>query len=295
MKGYLETCVSHSFVWISDQLCSIWCNCCSANSESSCGEKTLKTRSTDNCGWCNIFPVCKTKTNKRLRFEDVIWWDVPVGISWGYGTGLAATRRELFCSCLSLPGNCGCGIPSTQEKWSRKAHHVTACSNVNTDWYIMNLWALQKFKSIAKFYRDTYSFVSSPLPSFCDTGPFPRLQKARQRREKGRGEAGNEAIEQYWMYTSLNYCTKTHTTFISYWTWRSWLWPDFCSYTFQQQSGAIGPRSGTIEPKRTAAYTVRRTRLYHNCKLLAPDGQHLSTIDKRKLEWYLRKGLGSEL
>jgi hypothetical protein len=44
--------------------------------------------------------------------------------------------------------------------------------------------------------------------------------------------------------------------------------------------------------QRTSAYSPRRTRLYHNCKLLAPDGQLLSTIDKRKLEWYLQKGLG---
>ena len=46
--------------------------------------------------------------------------------------------------------------------------------------------------------------------------------------------------------------------------------------------------------KRTSAYSVRRTRLYHNCQLLAPDGQLLSTVDKRKLEWYLQRGLGSK-
>lgn len=57
---------------------------------------------------------------------------------------------------------------------------------------------------------------------------------------------------------------------------------------------SIQQQSGTIQQKKSAAYNVRRTRLYHNCKLLAPDGQLLSTIDKRKLEWYLQKGLGSK-
>ncbi len=46
--------------------------------------------------------------------------------------------------------------------------------------------------------------------------------------------------------------------------------------------------------KRTSAYSVRKSRLYHNCRLLAPDGQLLSTMHRRKLEWYLERGLGSE-
>ena len=40
------------------------------------------------------------------------------------------------------------------------------------------------------------------------------------------------------------------------------------------------------QSRKTSAYSVRRTRLYHNCRLLAPDGQ-LLTMHKRKLEWYL--------
>ncbi len=46
--------------------------------------------------------------------------------------------------------------------------------------------------------------------------------------------------------------------------------------------------------KRTSAYSVRQSSLYHNCRLLAPDGQLLSTMHRRKLEWYLERGLGSE-
>lgn len=43
---------------------------------------------------------------------------------------------------------------------------------------------------------------------------------------------------------------------------------------------------------RTTAYSVRQTPLYHNCQLLAPDGTLLSTVDRKKVEWYLSKGLG---
>ena len=45
---------------------------------------------------------------------------------------------------------------------------------------------------------------------------------------------------------------------------------------------------------KTSAYSVRRSRLYHNCRLLAPDGQLLSTMHKKKLEWYLDRELGSK-
>ena len=177
----------------------------------------------------------------------------------------------------------------------------------------MYLWALQKFKSTAKVYCDTYSAISRSLTSFCDTRPLPLYcttscrhldgeggrgrgrggcEKGRRKSGDGR-RAGNEAVlnvhitkllhqDSHYLFVVLNW-VELIVTCIS------------APYIFQQHSRAIEPRSGTIQPKRTAAYTVRRTRLYHNCKLLAPDGQHLSTIDKRKLEWYLQKGLGSEL
>lgn len=43
---------------------------------------------------------------------------------------------------------------------------------------------------------------------------------------------------------------------------------------------------------RTTAYNLRQTPLYHNCQLLSPDGTLLSTVDIKKVEWYLDKGLG---
>lgn len=43
------------------------------------------------------------------------------------------------------------------------------------------------------------------------------------------------------------------------------------------------------------AYTTRNRPLYDNCLLEAPDGALLSTIDKRKAEWYIKKGLGVEI
>ncbi|XP_003388132.1 PREDICTED: exonuclease 3'-5' domain-containing protein 2-like isoform X2 [Amphimedon queenslandica] len=43
---------------------------------------------------------------------------------------------------------------------------------------------------------------------------------------------------------------------------------------------------------RTAAYSIRQSPLYYNCQLIAPDGTLLSTVDKRKVEWYLSKELG---
>ena len=39
-------------------------------------------------------------------------------------------------------------------------------------------------------------------------------------------------------------------------------------------------------------YSLRKTPLYHNCQLLAPDGTKLSNVDMKKIEWYLNKGLG---
>lgn len=51
---------------------------------------------------------------------------------------------------------------------------------------------------------------------------------------------------------------------------------------------------GPLKPKRTSAYNVRQTPLYYNCQLLAPDGTLLSTVDMKKVEWYINKGLGGK-
>lgn len=44
--------------------------------------------------------------------------------------------------------------------------------------------------------------------------------------------------------------------------------------------------------KTSRAYCPRKTPLYHNCQLLAPDGVPLCTCDPKKARWYIEKGLG---
>uniref|UniRef100_A0A3P9LS13 Exonuclease 3'-5' domain-containing protein 2 n=1 Tax=Oryzias latipes TaxID=8090 RepID=A0A3P9LS13_ORYLA len=41
-----------------------------------------------------------------------------------------------------------------------------------------------------------------------------------------------------------------------------------------------------------ADYSARKSPLYDNCFLYAPDGQPLCTCDKKKARWYLNKGIG---
>ncbi|XP_072023235.1 exonuclease 3'-5' domain-containing protein 2-like [Amphiura filiformis] len=41
-----------------------------------------------------------------------------------------------------------------------------------------------------------------------------------------------------------------------------------------------------------AAYKARQSIMYHNCKLLAPDGTLLCRCSRSKAEWYLNKDLG---
>ena len=43
--------------------------------------------------------------------------------------------------------------------------------------------------------------------------------------------------------------------------------------------------------KRSQINGLRKTPLYDNYKLLAQDGELLSTINKKKVQWYLQKGL----
>lgn len=38
----------------------------------------------------------------------------------------------------------------------------------------------------------------------------------------------------------------------------------------------------------------RKSPLYDNCFLHAPDGQPLCTCDRKKAQWYLDKGIGGE-
>ena len=38
--------------------------------------------------------------------------------------------------------------------------------------------------------------------------------------------------------------------------------------------------------------TVRKTPMYMNCMLAAPDGSRLCTVDRKKADWYIEKGIG---
>lgn len=58
--------------------------------------------------------------------------------------------------------------------------------------------------------------------------------------------------------------------------------------------GSTLGQGGSSVRKKTAAYMTRQSPLYHNCQLLAPDGSLLSTVDKKKVEWYLQRGLASK-
>lgn len=52
---------------------------------------------------------------------------------------------------------------------------------------------------------------------------------------------------------------------------------------------------GVQQPKRQMhSCCVRKTPLYDNCRLLAPDGSLLSVVDHKKIQWYLGRHLGSE-
>lgn len=57
----------------------------------------------------------------------------------------------------------------------------------------------------------------------------------------------------------------------------------------------VNSRQKDINKILRRAYTTRNKPLYDNCYLEAPDGDLLCTIDKKKAEWYVKKGLGVEI
>ena len=67
----------------------------------------------------------------------------------------------------------------------------------------------------------------------------------------------------------------------------------------RKQNGIGQSNSGkTKEPGREnkkKSHSLRKTPLYHNAKLQAPDGQPLCVCDVRKAEWYISKGLGAKV
>ncbi len=44
---------------------------------------------------------------------------------------------------------------------------------------------------------------------------------------------------------------------------------------------------------KTGGYSKRKRPVYEDCRLLSPDGQLLCRINKKKLDWYVHRGLGS--
>ncbi|KAJ0062819.1 hypothetical protein NL108_008098, partial [Boleophthalmus pectinirostris] len=72
--------------------------------------------------------------------------------------------------------------------------------------------------------------------------------------------------------------------------------------TIRKPTAFISPESGdqqVPDPRRNnkrkplgVGYSARKSPLYDNCFLHAPDGQPLCTCDKKKAKWYLDKGIG---
>ncbi|XP_031643518.1 exonuclease 3'-5' domain-containing protein 2 isoform X2 [Oncorhynchus kisutch] len=52
------------------------------------------------------------------------------------------------------------------------------------------------------------------------------------------------------------------------------------------------PRKNNKRKSLGVGYSARKSPLYDNCFLHAPDGQPLCTCDKKKAKWYLDKGIG---
>lgn len=49
--------------------------------------------------------------------------------------------------------------------------------------------------------------------------------------------------------------------------------------------------NGNLKNKARHQHSIRKTPLYHNAKMLAPDGEPLCVCDNRKADWYVQKGL----
>ena len=56
----------------------------------------------------------------------------------------------------------------------------------------------------------------------------------------------------------------------------------------ETHAGITGKPSG----KPYKAGTIRKSPLYMNCMLAAPDGTMLCTLDRKKADWYVEKGIG---
>jgi len=59
----------------------------------------------------------------------------------------------------------------------------------------------------------------------------------------------------------------------------------------RNNNAALNQRKQERKEKQ-AAEILPKKPLYENCRILAPDGEQLCNCDKRKIEWYIKKGLG---
>eukprot|EP00241_Pyramimonas_parkeae_P015316 CAMPEP_0114285810 /NCGR_PEP_ID=MMETSP0059-20121206/5405_1 /TAXON_ID=36894 /ORGANISM="Pyramimonas parkeae, Strain CCMP726" /LENGTH=555 /DNA_ID=CAMNT_0001406773 /DNA_START=243 /DNA_END=1910 /DNA_ORIENTATION=+ len=58
-------------------------------------------------------------------------------------------------------------------------------------------------------------------------------------------------------------------------------------------SGLSGPSAGPgrVKTRTSARIATRKAPLYENCRILAPDGAVLCTCGRKKINWYLNKGI----
>ncbi|XP_054469926.1 exonuclease 3'-5' domain-containing protein 2 isoform X2 [Anoplopoma fimbria] len=72
---------------------------------------------------------------------------------------------------------------------------------------------------------------------------------------------------------------------------KTWKTPTFESPESGDQQ-VPDPRKNNKRKPLGVGYSARKSPLYDNCFLHAPDGQPLCTCDKKKAKWYLDKGIG---
>ncbi|XP_017270777.1 exonuclease 3'-5' domain-containing protein 2 [Kryptolebias marmoratus] len=68
--------------------------------------------------------------------------------------------------------------------------------------------------------------------------------------------------------------------------------PALCESPESGDQQVPDPRKNNKRKPLGVGYSARKSPLYDNCFLYAPDGQPLCTCDKKKAKWYLDKGIG---
>ena len=74
---------------------------------------------------------------------------------------------------------------------------------------------------------------------------------------------------------------------------------EFSDLTFNNREWKLVLKAGKEKSKSPSPFndkvrfnSIRKSPLYHNCMLQAPDGQVLCTCDTKKADWYVAKGIG---